>query len=46
MDIVGEATNGKEAVELTTALKPDVILMDLVMPVMDGIEATKCIKAN
>lgn len=46
MDIVGEATNGKEAVELTETLKPDIILMDLVMPEMDGIEATKRIKAQ
>jgi DNA-binding NarL/FixJ family response regulator len=46
MDIVGEATNGKEAVQLTANLKPDVILMDLVVPVMDGIEATKRIKAT
>ncbi|MEA3322409.1 MAG: response regulator transcription factor [Bacillota bacterium] len=41
IEIVGEAKNGKEAVELAEALKPDVILMDLVMPEMDGIEATK-----
>ncbi|KPB03133.1 response regulator [Bacillus sp. CHD6a] len=41
IEIVGEAKNGKEAVDLAEALKPDVILMDLVMPEMDGIEATK-----
>ncbi|WP_339149422.1 MULTISPECIES: response regulator transcription factor [unclassified Sutcliffiella] len=41
IEIVGEAKNGKEAVELAEALKPDVVLMDLVMPELDGIEATK-----
>ena len=44
MDIVGEATNGREAVEMTANLKPDVVLMDLVMSEMDGIQATKRIK--
>ncbi|MHC8515424.1 response regulator [Sporosarcina sp. ITBMC105] len=44
LDIVGEASNGKEAVQLANSLKPDIILMDLVMPEMDGIEATKIIK--
>ncbi|MEW9051294.1 MAG: response regulator transcription factor [Neobacillus sp.] len=43
-EIVGEARNGLEAVEMAGKLRPDLILMDLVMPVMDGIEATKQIK--
>lgn len=40
-DVVGQASNGMEAVSMTEALRPDVILMDIRMPVMDGIEATK-----
>lgn len=44
IDIIGEGANGKEAVELAKSLKPDVILMDLVMPEMNGVEATKIIK--
>ncbi|MFX3673758.1 MAG: response regulator [Paenisporosarcina sp.] len=42
--VVGEATNGREAVEMTAELNPDIVLMDLVMPEMDGIQATKRIK--
>lgn len=44
INVIGEATNGREAVELTAALRPDIVLMDLVMPEMDGIQATKRIK--
>jgi len=40
------ATNGSEAVTAVRELKPDLILMDLMMPVMDGIEATKIVKGN
>ncbi len=39
--LIGEACNGKELVEMTDQLKPDVIISDIKMPVMDGIEATK-----
>ncbi|MEH6995242.1 response regulator transcription factor [Neobacillus drentensis] len=46
IEIIGEAGNGKEAVELARKLKPDLILMDLVMPEMDGIQATKIIKTE
>ncbi|RKJ71143.1 DNA-binding response regulator [Butyricicoccus sp. 1XD8-22] len=44
IEVVGEAKNGLEAIELVESLMPDVVLMDLVMPEMDGIQATKKIK--
>ena len=44
MDIVGEASDGAAAVRLAEELQPDVVLMDLVMPVMDGIAATERIR--
>lgn len=43
--VVGTAANGKEAVELVSKLKPDIITMDIHMPVMDGFESTKQIMA-
>jgi two-component system, chemotaxis family, chemotaxis protein CheY len=46
IQIVGEAINGTDAVELALRLKPDVILMDIIMPVKSGIEATKEILAQ
>lgn len=46
LDIVGEASNGIEAVEKARSLKPDVILLDLVMPQKDGLEAITDIKAE
>lgn len=46
IEVIGEAKNGLEAVELVDELQPDIVLMDLVMPEMDGILATRKIKAK
>lgn len=46
IEVVGEAKNGLEAVELAASLQPNIVLMDLVMPELDGIQATKRIKAR
>lgn len=47
LEVVGEAANGREAVELVSKLKPDIVLMDVAMPELNGIEATRrMVEAN
>ena len=46
MEVIGEAENGREAVELARTLRPDIVIMDLMMPEMSGAEATKTIHAE
>jgi DNA-binding NarL/FixJ family response regulator len=44
VEIVGEAANGQDAIRLAAAFQPDVVLMDLALPVLDGFAATRAIK--
>lgn len=46
IEVVGEAANGKEAIERTAELRPDIVSMDVQMPVMDGITAVREIMKN
>ena len=46
VDVVGEASNGREAVRETSRLQPDVVLLDIRMPDMDGLEAAACLMAT
>ncbi len=46
IQVVGEASNGRQAVELTRECQPDIVLMDVSMPEMNGIEATRIIHAE
>jgi two-component system response regulator NreC len=46
IEVVGEAANGQEAIDLTRKLRPDVVVMDISMPGVSGINATKAIKAE
>jgi DNA-binding NarL/FixJ family response regulator len=44
LQVVGEASDGAEALTVATSLKPDIVVMDFEMPVMDGVQATQALK--